>query len=68
MVTITVEKATSSSGQPFDVGGLGPELWLAAGVIALVVALVSALALELGEGRRVLKTVRRSDQDSGAFS
>jgi hypothetical protein len=52
MVTITVEKATSSSGQPFDVGGLGPDLWLAAGVIALVVALVSALAVRARRGKK----------------
>jgi len=45
MVMITIEKAASSSGQPFGVGSLGPELWLAAGVIVLVVALVSILAI-----------------------
>jgi heme exporter protein D len=52
MVTITVEKATSSSGKPFDVGGLGPDLWLAAGVIALVMALVSALAVRARRGKK----------------
>jgi len=52
MVTITVEKATSSSGQPFGVGGLGPELLLAAGVIALVVALVLALAVRARRGKK----------------
>jgi hypothetical protein len=52
MVTITVERAASSSGQPFGVGGLGPELFLAAGVIALVVALVSALAVRARRGKR----------------
>jgi len=44
-VTITVEQAASSSGQPFGVGSLRPVLWLAAGVIILVVALVSIMAI-----------------------
>jgi hypothetical protein len=52
MVTITVERAASSSGQPFGVGGLGPELLLAAGIIALVVALVSILAVRAGRGKK----------------
>jgi hypothetical protein len=52
MVTITVDKATSSSGQPFGVGGLGPELWLAAEVIALVVALVAILAVRARRGKK----------------
>ncbi len=52
MVTITVERASSSSGQPFGVGSLGPELWLAAGVIALVVVLVSILAIRARKGKK----------------
>jgi PKD repeat protein len=51
-VTITVDRAASSSGQPFGVGGLGPEPWFAAGVIALVVALVSILAIRARRGRK----------------
>src|SRR2546428_3269818 len=43
-VTITVEQPGSSSDQPFGIGGLGLELWLAAGATALLVALVSILA------------------------
>ena len=50
-VTITVDRAASSSGQPFGVG-LGPELWLAAGVIALVAALVSILAIRARRGKK----------------
>jgi hypothetical protein len=44
-VTITVEQAGSSSGQPFAVGGLGLRLWLAAGATVLLAALVSILAI-----------------------
>src|SRR2546425_5957312 len=55
MVTITVEQAGSSSGQPFGVGGLRPELWLAAGVIALVVALVAILAVRARRGKKGLE-------------
>jgi len=50
-VTITVEQAASSSGQPFGIGGLGPELWLAASVTILVAALVSILAIRARRGR-----------------
>jgi hypothetical protein len=50
-VTITVDQAASSPGQPFGVG-LGPELWLAAGVIALVAALVSILAIRARRGKK----------------
>jgi Putative Ig domain len=51
-VTITVERAASSPGQPFRIGGLGHELWLAAGVIVLVVALVSILAIRARRGKK----------------
>src|SRR6266581_2119051 len=59
-VTITVEQAASSSGQPFGIGGLGPELWLAASVTILVAALVSILAIRARRGRGAPR-VRRSD-------
>ena len=55
-VTITVEKAASSSGQPFGVGGLGPELWLVAGVIVLVAILVSILAIRARKGKKGAET------------
>jgi len=59
-VTITVEQAASSSGQPFGIGGLGPELWLAASVTILVAALVSILAIRARRGRGAPR-VRRYD-------
>jgi len=59
-VTITVERPASSSGQPFGVGGLGPELWLEASVTVLVAALVSILAIRARRGRGAPR-VRRSD-------
>jgi hypothetical protein len=49
-VTITVEQPGSSSGQP-GAGGLGLELWLAAGTTVLLVALVSILAIRARRGK-----------------
>ncbi len=51
-VTITVEQAGSSSGQPFGVGGLGLELWLAVGAAVLLAALVSILAIRARRGKK----------------
>jgi len=51
-VMITVEQAGSSADQPFGIGGLGPELRLAAVVILLVVVLVSTLAVRARRGRK----------------
>jgi len=51
-VTITVEQAGSSSGQPFGMGGIGLELWFAAGATVLLVALVSILAIRARRGKK----------------
>jgi hypothetical protein len=51
-VTITVERATSSSGQPSGVGGLGLELWLAAAPVVLFVALLSIRTIRARKGRK----------------
>jgi len=50
-VTITVSQPASSSGQPTGAGGLGPGLWLVAGVTVLVAALVSTLAIGARRGK-----------------
>ncbi|OLE69633.1 hypothetical protein AUF78_10395 [archaeon 13_1_20CM_2_51_12] len=54
-VTITVSQPVSSSGQPSGTGGLGPRLWLAAGGIVLVMALVSILAVRPRRGKKGLE-------------
>jgi hypothetical protein len=51
-VSITVEQAASPSGQLFGVGGLGLDLWLGAGAAALLVALVSMLAIRARRGKK----------------
>jgi hypothetical protein len=51
-VTITVERPASSPGQPLGVGGLGLELWVAAGATVLLVALVSMLAIRARRGKK----------------
>ena len=50
-VTITVTQPASSSGQPSGAGGLGPGLWLVAGVTVVVAALVSTLAIRARRGK-----------------
>jgi hypothetical protein len=51
-VTITVSQPSSSSGQPFGVGGLGPGQLLAAGVTVLIAAVVSTLAIRVRRGKK----------------
>jgi len=50
-VTITVTQPASSSGQPSGTGGIGPGLWLVAGVTVLVAALVSTLTIRARRGK-----------------
>jgi hypothetical protein len=51
-VTITVSQPSSSSGQPFGVGGLGPGQLLAVGVTVLIAAVVSTLAIRARRGKK----------------
>jgi Putative Ig domain/Bacterial Ig domain len=63
-VKITVNQPSSSPGQPFSVGGLGPGLLLAAVVTILVAATLSALAIRERRDKTRAEEAMKSQEPS----